>query len=283
MNWRNFNKSGNVEDRRGGGGLARAGGLSLGTIAIAVVGGLIFGVNPLQILGLLGSGGGYTTQGNVDTSSPAMQRDLEFVQSVLGDTERVWGEIFAKGGSQYTPPKLVLFSGATSSGCGAAQSAMGPFYCPSDQRVYLDTGFYQELQGTSQNDFAKAYVIAHEVGHHVQNLLGISEKADAQAARAGSQAAANAISVRVELQADCFAGIWAKSGAALSNASQADIAAALETAREIGDDTLQRASRGVVVPDSFTHGTSAQRQRWFATGFQTGDIAQCNTFAAKTL
>jgi hypothetical protein len=283
MNWRNFNKSGNVEDRRGGGGLVRAGGLSLGTVAVAVVAGLIFGVNPLQILGLLGGGVPYTTQGNVDTNSPAMQRDLEFVQSVLGDTERVWTEVFSRGGQQYVPPKLVLFTGATQSGCGAAQSAMGPFYCPADQRVYLDMTFYNELRGTSQNDFARAYVIAHEVGHHVQNLLGISEKANAQQARASSRAAANAVSVRVELQADCFAGIWAKSGAALSNASQADIAAALETAREIGDDTLQRASRGVAVPDSFTHGTSQQRQRWFTAGFQSGDVAQCNTFSARTL
>jgi uncharacterized protein len=282
MNWRNFNKSGNVEDRRGGGAV-RAGGLGLGGIVIAVIGGLIFGVNPLQILGLIGgTGGGYTTQGNVDTNSPAMQRDLEFVQSVLGDTERVWSDIFTKGGQRYSPPQLVLFSGATDSGCGAAQSAMGPFYCPSDQKVYLDTSFYNELQGTSRNDFAKAYVIAHEVGHHVQNLLGISEKADAQAAR-GSKATQNAISVRVELQADCFAGIWGKSGAQLSGATQADIRAALETAREIGDDTLQRASRGVAVPDSFTHGSSEQRQRWFVTGFQTGDVSKCNTFAAKTL
>ena len=281
MNWRNFNKSGNVEDRRGG-GAARAGGLGLGGIVIAVIGGLIFGVNPLQILGLLGGGTSYTTQGTVDTSSPAMQRDLEFVQSVLGDTERVWGDVFNKGGQQYSPPKLVLFSAQTSSACGAAQSAMGPFYCPADQKIYLDTQFYSELRGTRGNDFAKAYVIAHEVGHHVQNLLGISEKADAQAAR-GSKATANAISVRIELQADCFAGIWGKSGAALSGASNADITAALETAREIGDDTLQRASRGAVVPDSFTHGSSAQRQRWFTIGLQSGDFAKCNTFAAKTL
>jgi uncharacterized protein len=280
MNWRNFNKSGNVEDRRGG-GMARAGGLGLGGVVIAVIGGLIFGVNPLQILGLLGSTG-YTTQGNVNVNTPEMQRDLEFVQRVLGDTERVWGDVFAKSNAQYAAPTLVLFSGVVNSGCGTAQSAMGPFYCPNDQKIYLDTEFFGKLRGTQRSDFAKAYVIAHEVGHHVQNLLGVSEKAQAQQARS-SRATANAISVRVELQADCFAGIWGRSGAALSGATQADIRAALETAQEIGDDTLQRASRGTVVPDSFTHGSSEQRQRWFVTGFQTGDVSKCNTFAAKTL
>jgi uncharacterized protein len=280
MNWRNFNKSGNVEDRRGG-GMARAGGLGLGGVVIAVIAGLIFGVNPLQILGLLGSTG-FTTQGSYNTNTPEAQRDLEFVQSVLGDTERVWGEVFARGNARYQPPRLVLFSGVVQSGCGTAQSAMGPFYCPADQKIYLDMDFYRQLQSTRGNDFAKAYVIAHEVGHHVQNLLGVSDDARAQQARSDRKTA-NAISVRVELQADCFAGIWGKSGAELSGASQADIRAALETAREIGDDTLQRAARGVAVPDSFTHGSSEQRQRWFAIGFQTGDVTRCNTFAARTL
>jgi uncharacterized protein len=282
MNWRNFNKSGNVEDRRGG-GVARAGGLGLGGIVIAVIGGLIFGVNPLQILGLIGSSG-YTTQGPVNTNTPQMQQSLEFVQSVLGDTERVWSGIFSKGGQSYTPPKLVLFSGATSSGCGQADSAVGPFYCPTDQKVYLDTDFYSQLQGTSTNgsEFARAYVIAHEVGHHVQNLLGISEKVQAQQDRS-DKATANALSVRVELQADCFAGIWGKSGAELSQASSQEINNALATANQIGDDALQKAARGYVVPDSFTHGTSAQRQRWFKIGFETGNVSQCNTFAAKTL
>jgi uncharacterized protein len=279
MNWRNFRRSGNVEDRRGG-GAARAGGLGIGGIVIALIASAVFGVNPLQVLGLLG-GTGLSGQVTTRGSAQLNDQDLQFVQAVLGDTEDVWGRIFTEQlNRQYQPSKLVLFSDYTQSGCGAAQSAMGPFYCPADQQVYLDTRFFQELRGTSGSEFARAYVIAHEVAHHIQNVLGISDQVRAQQAR-GSTTQRNQLSVRLELQADCLAGVWGHSTATRGLVNENEIRAALQTAAEIGDDTLQRASRGVVVPDAFTHGSSQQRVEWFTKGLRSGQISQCDTFGGR--
>ncbi len=279
MNWRNFRRSGNVEDRRGG-GAARAGGLGIGGIVIALIASVVFGVNPLQVLGLLG-GTGLSGQVTTRGSAQLNDQDLQFVQAVLGDTEDVWGRIFTEQlNRQYQPSTLVLFSDYTQSGCGAAQSAMGPFYCPADQQIYLDTRFFQELRGTSSSEFARAYVIAHEVAHHIQNVLGISDQVRAQQARA-STTQRNQLSVRLELQADCLAGVWGHSTTNRGLVNETEIRAALQTAAEIGDDTLQRASRGVVVPDAFTHGSSQQRVDWFTKGLRTGQIAQCDTFGGR--
>jgi predicted metalloprotease len=211
---------------------------------------------------------------------------VHFVKSILGSTEDVWGSYFSAGGQQYDQPKLVLFNGQTRSGCGAASESMGPFYCPVDHRVYLDLDFFHEMDTRfhAQGDFARAYVIAHEVGHHVQNLLGIIPRIE-QARRGGQpMEGATGLSVRQELQADCFAGVWGNRSQAQLNWLQAgDIEAALNAASSVGDDTLQKRSRGYAVPDSFTHGTSAQRARWFKTGFSSGDIKNCDTFSAPSL
>ena len=215
----------------------------------------------------------------------------QFVAAVLGSTETVWTDIFAQAGRTYKPPTLVMFSGATQSGCGFAKSAMGPFYCPLDQKVYLDTSFFQDLEGrlgacqvgSKTCQFSQAYVIAHEIGHHVQNLLGVLPKAQ-QAQRAMDQTEANSLQVRVELQADCLAGVWANRGQAKWDFIEpGDVDSALQTASAIGDDRLQRRSKGYVVPDSFTHGTSAQRSRWFTTGLKSGDVASCDTFRNEQL
>jgi predicted metalloprotease len=209
----------------------------------------------------------------------------KFVSTVLADTEDVWKDVFTKGGATYTEPKLVLFRGSTPTACGSGQAAMGPFYCPGDQKVYIDLGFYQTLKDKlgAPGDFAQAYVIAHEVGHHVQNLLGISEKMDKMRGRV-SQVEFNGLSVRLELQADCFAGVWANhaqtSRQILENG---DVEEAMNAAARIGDDALQRAGGGAVVPDSFTHGSSAQRQRWFNAGLQGGNLKGCDTFSARQL
>lgn len=279
MNWKNFRKSGNVEDRRGG-GAARAGGVGLGGIIIAVLASLIFGVNPAQVLGLLGGTGG----GRVSSAGNASlnDRDRQFAESVLGKTEDVWGAIFKQAGETYQPAKLVLFSGQDQSGCGAADAAMGPFYCSVDQSIYIDMGFFQELRGTSNSDFAQAYVLAHEVGHHVQNLLGISGQVRAQRAKS-DKVTSNNLSVRLELQADCFAGIWGNATAKDRNANitETEIRAALETAAEIGDDVLQRQAGRVANPHTFTHGSAAQRQQWFVRGLQSGSPDQCDTFKGK--
>jgi len=209
----------------------------------------------------------------------------KFVSTVLADTEDVWKQQFTRGGASYSEPRLVLFRGATHTACGQGQAAMGPFYCPADQKVYIDLGFYETLKNRlgAPGDFAQAYVIAHEVGHHVQNLLGISRKMDEMRARV-SQAQYNALSVRLELQADCFAGLWAHHAQnARQVLEQGDVEEAMNAAAKIGDDALQRGSGGAVVPESFTHGTSAQRQRWFATGLKTGELKACDTFSARSL
>ena len=295
MKWEGNRESDNVEDRRDGGGsgggllggLLGGRGIGIGTIVIALLGGWVLGVNPLTILGLLSGNGAPTAQVQQAPAHrpPADDHMAKFVSTVLADTEDVWKDVFAKGGATYQEPKLVLFRGTTPTACGQGQAAMGPFYCPGDQKVYIDLGFYETLktQLGAPGDFAQAYVIAHEVGHHVQNLLGYSGKV-ARARERASQSQANLLSVRLELQADCLAGVWAfHANQARSRLEQGDIASALEAATAIGDDALQRQSQGHVVPDSFTHGTSAQRVRWFSNGIEHGDIAQCNTFEARRL
>jgi len=298
MKWEGNRESDNVEDRRsGGGGGGRGGGLGgliggrgigVGTIVIALLGGWMFGINPLTILGLLSGGGAPTEQVQQQAPArkpPADDRMAKFVSTVLADTEDVWKAVFAKGGSQYQEPRLVLFRGATPTACGAGQAAMGPFYCPADRKVYIDLGFYETLKNQlgAPGEFAQAYVIAHEVGHHVQNLLGISARMEQMRAKV-SPAQFNALSVRLELQADCFAGVWANHA---QNARQilenGDIESAMNAAAKIGDDALQQQSQGRVVPESFTHGTSAQRTRWFNNGLQNGSVKGCDTFSAKTL
>ncbi len=216
---------------------------------------------------------------------PADDRMAQFVSTVLADTEDVWGKVFSQGGARYQQPKLVLFRGATATACGQGQAAMGPFYCPADQKVYIDLGFYETLKNQlgAPGEFAQAYVIAHEVGHHVQNLLGISDKVDSQRGRV-SQVQYNQLSVKLELQADCFAGVWANHAqAARQILENGDIEAAMNAAAKIGDDALQKQSQGRVVHDSFTHGSSAQRVRWFKQGLQNGSVKGCDTFSARTL
>ena len=285
MKWEGNRTSDNVEDRRaggGGGGGKGARGIGVGTIVIALLGGWIFGINPLTVLEFL-SDDAPTAQ--VQQAPPADDRMAQFVSTVLADTEDVWGDIFRRGGAQYQQPKLVLFRGATSTACGQGEAAMGPFYCPADQKVYIDLGFYETLKNElgAPGEFAQAYVIAHEVGHHVQNLLGISDKVDSQRGRI-SQVKYNQLSVKLELQADCFAGVWANHAqSARQILENGDIEAAMNAAAKIGDDALQKQSQGRVVPDSFTHGTSAQRVRWFKQGLQNGDVQGCDTFSARTL
>ena len=296
MKWEGNRESSNVEDRRadggggsgfGGGGLFGGRSIGIGTIVVALVGGWIFGINPLTILGLLSGNDApvQVQQQGPPKAPPADDRMARFVSTVLADTEDVWKEVFAKGGASYQEPRLVLFRGATQTACGQGQAAMGPFYCPGDQKVYIDLGFYETLQKRlgAPGDFAQAYVIAHEVGHHVQNLMGISGKMDQMRGRV-SKTEFNALSVRLELQADCFAGLWAqKAQTSRQILEQGDVAEAMNAAAKIGDDALQRAGSGQVVPESFTHGTSAQRQRWFETGLKTGSVKACDTFGAKNL
>ena len=296
MKWEGNRESDNVEDRRDGGGSGGGGmggliggrGIGIGTIVIALVGGWIFGINPLTILSLLSGGGGteqVQTQQAPAHRPPADDHMAKFVSTVLADTEDVWKDIFTKGGKAYVEPHLVLFRGTTPTACGTGQAAMGPFYCPGDQKVYIDLAFYETLRLRlgAPGDFAQAYVIAHEVGHHVQNLLGITEKVEAMRGR-GSEAQQNAISVRLELQADCFAGVWANHAqTARQILENGDVDEAMNAAAKIGDDALQRAGGGAVVPESFTHGTSAQRQRWFNAGLQGGSVKGCDTFSARPL
>lgn len=288
MRWEGNRESDNVEDRRSGGGGSMLGGRSIGigTIVVALLGGWVLGVNPLTILGFLSGGGSAPVQQQAPAQRPpADDRMARFVSTVLADTEDVWTQVFRQGGGNYQQPKLVLFRGATSTACGTGQAAMGPFYCPADQKVYIDLSFYETLKNRlgAPGDFAQAYVIAHEVGHHVQNLLGISGKVDQMRGRV-SQVEYNRLSVRLELQADCFAGVWANHAqSARQILEQGDIESAMNAAAKIGDDALQRSSGGAVVPDSFTHGTSAQRQRWFNTGLQSGALKACDTFSTNTL
>ena len=292
MRWEGGEQSGNVEDRRsagGAGGMLGGRGLSMGTLVIAVIAAMIFGVNPLQLLGML-SGGPMQVQQSPQTESASPQsaandRDLQFTRTVLRDTEMVWDKLFRDAGGNYIQPKLVLFSGYTPTACGTGQSAMGPFYCPLDQKVYLDTQFFDTLRSElgGGGDFAEAYVVAHEVGHHVQHQMGTLDKVNALRGRI-SQTQHNALQVRVELQADCFAGVWAHHAENQRKIlEQGDIEKAMNTAAKIGDDALQKRSQGYVVPDSFTHGSSAQRVRWFTTGLKTGTIQSCDTFNAQTL
>jgi predicted metalloprotease len=289
MRWEGNEQSDNVEDRRsGGGGGFPIGGRSvgLGTVAVALVAGWIFGINPLTVLGLL-SGGGPAPQVQQGPAQkpPPEDREAAFVSTVLKNTEVVWTQAFQQNGGTYQPPRLVLFRGATPTACGTGQSAMGPFYCPGDKKVYIDLGFFDTLKRDlgAPGEFAQAYVIAHEVGHHVQDELGITAKVDGMRGRL-SPTQNNAVSVRVELQADCFAGVWAHhSQQSKQWLDPGDIEAAMNAAQKIGDDALQRSAGRAVVPDSFTHGTSAQRQRWFGTGYKTGTMQSCDTFAAKQL
>ncbi|MFZ4624119.1 MAG: neutral zinc metallopeptidase [Rhodoferax sp.] len=291
MKWEGNRESDNVEDRRDGGGSSGGGGLGgrgigIGSIAIALVVSYFLGVNPMTVLGLLSGGSpAPQTQSAPAHKPPADDRMAKFVATVLADTEDVWKQVFAQGGGSYQDPKLVLFRGSTATACGQGQAAMGPFYCPADRKVYIDLGFYETLRDRlgAPGDFAQAYVIAHEVGHHVQNLLGISGKMDQMRSRV-SKTEYNALSVRLELQADCFAGVWANHAqAARQLLEQGDVEEAMNAAAKIGDDALQRAAGGTVVPDSFTHGTSAQRQRWFDIGLQNGSVKRCDTFAARQL
>ncbi|HEV3372381.1 MAG TPA: neutral zinc metallopeptidase [Xanthobacteraceae bacterium] len=298
-------ESSNIEDRReegGGGGFGGLpggrGGLGLGTIVVLGLVGWALGIDPRLLIGgaELVSGGGSPIETRAPVNRPTgvpqdqMGRD---VSRILGSTEVVWKDIFAKDGKTYRTPILVMYSGATEArGCGGAQAAMGPFYCPADEKVYLDTSFFRELvtrfhgcdTGSRSCVFAQAYVIAHEVGHHVQKLLGVLPRVQQQQQAAASKAAANHLQVEVELQADCLAGVWAHNSNERWNELEAgDVDAALRTASAIGDDTLQRQAQGRVVPDSFTHGTSAQRQRWFNSGFKGGTVGSCNTFGASQL
>ncbi len=294
MKWEGGRESDNVEDLRAGGGGGGRGGMvakgGIGMVLIAVVA-MFLGIDPSMILGLLGGGGGPLSGGPAVSQQAPAQRPpaddigAKFISVVLADTEDTWGSLFKQGNSQYRAPKLVLFRGAVQSACGNAQSAMGPFYCPGDQKVYIDLSFFDELEQRfrAPGDFAKAYVVAHEIGHHVQNLLGIAAKVEGQRRRL-SEVENNALSVRMELQADCLAGIWAHhANRTRQILERGDVEAAMAAATAIGDDRLQKQSRGYVSPESFTHGSSAQRVRWFRRGLDSGQINQCNTFQAREL
>ena len=289
MRWEGNRQSDNVEDRRaggGGGGFGFGGkSIGIGTIVIALLAWGVFGINPLTTIGVLGGAGSQVSQPAPGQAPPANDQAAAFVSTVLASTADAWPQIFRQGGAQYREPRLVLFRGATRTACGMGQSAMGPFYCPADQTVYLDMEFFETLQRqlNAPGEFARAYVIAHEVGHHVQTLLGTTGKVDSLRGRV-SERENNALSVRMELQADCFAGIWAnKSQQAKNWLEQGDLESAMNAAARIGDDHLQRQQTGMVRPDTFTHGSSAQRQRWFAQGFKTGSVQACDTFNAQSL
>lgn len=276
------NESSNVEDRRGGGLISR-GGIGIGTVVVALAASYFFGIDPSVILGLASN-----TQQAAPVAAhkpPADDAMARFVSKILASTETTWEAVFSASGARYQQPKLVLFTGSTPTACGTGQSAMGPFYCPADRKVYIDLSFYRDLKERfhAPGEFAQAYVIAHEVGHHVQNLLGISDKVH-KAQQGASKARANALSVRLELQADCFAGVWGNhADAARHIIEPGEIAQALNAASAIGDDRLQQQSQGRIVPESFTHGSSEQRMRWFKRGMDSGDIRQCDTFKAKSL
>jgi predicted metalloprotease len=277
----------NVEDRRGagGGGGFPIGGIPLsgGALLLIVVVGWLFGINPLEMLGLMSSTGPVQQQvapaPGQQSAHPADQRG-DFVTRVLGDTEDTWNAVFQQNGARYTPPHLILYSGRTPSACGTANAAVGPFYCPNDRKVYLDTAFFDELRSRfgAPGDFAAAYVIAHEVGHHVQNLLGTMERFDARASQSDARTR-NALSVRLELQADCYAGVWGARARQRGLIDANDIDAGIRAAEAVGDDRIQRRTQGVVVPDAFTHGSAEQRARWFKTGLQSGDLRSCDTFS----
>jgi predicted metalloprotease len=289
MKWEGGRESDNVNDQRGaGGGGMRlgAGRLGIGGVAVVVVLSLLMGKDPIQMLGLLGQMDGGAPAQTEQQAAPQDDHDSKFVRVILGSTEDVWTAQFNAADRSYQPPKLVMFSGSVQTACGGATAASGPFYCPGDQQVYLDTSFFDEMKSRlgGGGDFANAYVIAHEVGHHLQTLLGYSKNLDAARAHGESVEGDDGPSVRLELQADCFAGVWAHDAQTKMNWLEAgDIEQALSTATAIGDDRLQKQSQGTVVPDSFTHGTSAQRVKWFKTGFENGSVAKCDTFAASSL
>jgi len=282
MRWQGRRGSSNIEDRRGV-RFGRAGGIGIGTIVLALIA-IYFGQDPSVVLqGVQPSSPTSEEVPYQETAEEAQSR--EFVSVVLADTEETWGEIFNQAGRTYEQPRLVLFSGAVQSACGFAEAAVGPFYCPGDHKVYIDLSFYKELQDRfgAPGDFAQAYVVAHEIGHHVQTLLGISERNMAARQRA-SEAEANALSVRQELQADCFAGIWAHNAdRSRQLLEQGDVEEGLNAAAAIGDDRLQKQARGYVSPESFTHGSSEQRVRWFKRGLESGSVQACDTFGTKQL
>jgi len=279
----NERESDNVEDRRGSGLPIGGKGIGIGTIALALVA-MYFGVDPSVVLNI---GQGLNQQAPVE-SKPIPKDDpmAIFVAKVLGSTEDTWGKIFANAGEQYPAPKLVLFSGQTPTACGTGQAAMGPFYCPVDSKVYIDLQFYQEMKTrfNAPGDFAQAYVIAHEVGHHIQHLMGTSDKVQQARQNARNEAEANQYSVRLELQADCYAGVWAHHADGKNRILEAgDVEEAMTAAAAIGDDALQKQSQGYAVPDSFTHGTSQQRMRWFNQGLTDGDVEKCDTFSTSDI
>jgi len=303
MRWDDFRRSDNVEDGRGGGGgggggfgmPVGGGGLGIGTVVVLGLLGWALGIDPSILIG----GAEMVSNNRTQYEQPAQRAPRtgapqdqmgDFVAAVLGNTEDTWTAVFKNSNQQYRPPRLRLFDGQVQGGCGFATAASGPFYCPSDRRIYLDTSFFREISVRFKGctgkacEFAQAYVLAHEVGHHVQNQLGVLTKAREAQQASGDKVAANRIQVRVELQADCFAGVWAfHSNQRWKSIEPGDVEAALQTAAAIGDDRLQKMARGAVVPDSFTHGTSAQRQRWFTTGLKEGKVSACNTFAATQL
>jgi hypothetical protein len=288
MKWQDFGRSDNVEDRRGqgGGSLGGRGGLGIGTVVVLGLLGWALGIDPRVLIGgaemLNNMRQGAQTSATQPDQTPTDDMG-QFVAAVLAANETVWSEVLPREkGVPYIKPKLVLYSGRTASGCGGAQSAMGPFYCPRDQKVYLDTAFFQDMKRRlgGGGDFAYTYVIAHEIGHHVQNLLGILPKVQAAQLAAASKGAANNLSVRVELMADCLAGVWAANAERKYRFLEAgDVETAVATAQAIGDDRLQQAAQGFAVPDSFTHGTAAQRVQWLNAGLKSGNVDSCNTFA----
>jgi predicted metalloprotease len=288
MRWRGERQSDNVEDRRGmsvsrG---AKIGGISgLGLVAVVVIS-MFLGVDPTALLQVVGQSTQSTTMSTEQTTSPAANDDMRnFVAVVLAETEDVWNETFQQAGRTYEEPKLVLFSGAVESACGMADAAVGPFYCPADHKVYLDLVFFEDLHSRfgASGDFAQAYVIAHEIGHHVQTQLGIIQKVNEMQARAG-RTERNKLNVMLELQADCLAGMWANQAQKKRNIlEEGDIEEGLNAASAVGDDRIQKRTQGYVVPDGFTHGSSAQRVRWFKRGLEQGNIAACNTFNANEL
>src|SRR5690606_845259 len=288
MDFRNGRESRNVEARRGQGGRRLGGGgkIGIGTIVLALIA-MYFGIDPSVVLNtseMVAPPAIESTQSG-QPRSPAEDEMARFVSMVLADTEDTWGPIFKAGGAQYREPGMVLYTGATRSGCGVGQAEMGPFYCPADGKVYLDLAFFDELgqRYGAQGDFAQAYVIAHEVGHHVQNLLGISDKVQ-QARQRVSEREANLLSVRLELQADCLSGVWANHAHRSRQVLEAgDVEEGLAAASAVGDDRMQKQARGFAVPDSFTHGSAAQRVRWFRQGLESGELRACDTFSAPTL
>lgn len=287
MRWKDERQSDNVEDRRGQGMTMRRGGIGIGAIVVALLGGWLLGINPLEILGLIGGiDGGQVVQAPAPSASGqqgASPTDPagRFVSTVLASTEDAWTEVFRRSGAEYRPPRLVMFNGATQTACGLGQSAAGPFYCAEDQTVYIDLDFYRMLQERfkAPGDFAQAYVVAHEVGHHVQNLLGTMNEVHSRRQRM-SERQYNQLSVRLELQADCYAGVWARqSQQAKGWLEEGDVEEGLNAASQIGDDTMQKRTQGTVVPDAFTHGSSRQRVQWFRAGMESRQLSDCDTFA----